>query len=77
MSVYDDIKKALQDLLAPDIKEIKGDLKAVNARLDAMEKIDEMRFAAIDRRFDAVMRELAIDKRIERLERQRGEEQTN
>jgi hypothetical protein len=77
LSVYDDIKKALQDLLAPDIKEIKGDLKAVNARLDAMEKIDEMRFAAIDRRFDAVMRELAIDKRIERLERQRGEEQTN
>jgi hypothetical protein len=41
---------------------MKGELKAVNIRLDAMEKLAEVRFAAI-------MRELAIDKRLEKLER--------
>ena len=62
MSVYDDAKKALQDFLAPELEEIKGEMKAINIRLDAMEKLSEARFAAI-------MRELAIDKRLERLER--------
>jgi hypothetical protein len=62
MSIYDDIKKAFQDLLAPEIQEIRGELKAINIRLDGMEKLAEVRFAAI-------MRELAIDKRLERLER--------
>jgi hypothetical protein len=62
LSVYDDAKKALQDFLAPELEEIKGEMKAINIRLDAMEKLSEARFAAI-------MRELAIDKRLERLER--------
>jgi uncharacterized protein YydD (DUF2326 family) len=58
MSVYDDIKKALQDLLAPDIREIKGELKAVNVRLDS-----------IDRRFDELIERLELNKRIEKIER--------
>ena len=66
MSVYDDVKKALQDFLAPEIQEIKGEMKAINARLDGMEKLAEIRFAAI-------MRELAVDRRLERLEREREE----
>jgi hypothetical protein len=41
MSVYDDAKKALQDFLAPELKQIDGELKAINVRLDG-----------IDRRFD-------------------------
>jgi hypothetical protein len=66
VSVYDDTKKALQDFLAPELQEMKGEMKGINIRLDAMEKLAEIRFAAI-------MRELAIDKRLERLERESTE----
>ena len=64
MSVYDDVKKALLDFLAPEVQEIKGELKAINIRLDAADKLAEARFASI-------MRELALDKRITNLERDR------
>ena len=66
MSVYDDAKKAMQDLLAPDINEIKGELKAINIRLDTIDKLSEARHAAI-------MRELAIDKRLTDLTRRLDE----
>jgi len=46
--------------------EMKGELKAINIRLDSMEKINEARFMAI-------MRELALDKRISNLEREKKE----
>ena len=65
MSVYDDIKKALQDLLAPDIREIKGELRAVNVRLDS-----------IDRRFDDLIDRLGLEKRIANLEREKKENPT-
>ena len=81
MSVYDDVKKGIQDFLAPDIKEIKGELKAINVRLDAMEKNTDTRFNAMgkntDTRFQAIEEKLTsrfngIDQRfddlIERLE---------
>jgi hypothetical protein len=65
MSVYDDIKKALQDLIAPDIREIKGELRAVNVRLDS-----------IDRRFDDLIDRLGLEKRIANLEREKKENPT-
>lgn len=62
MSVYDDIKKAMQELLAPDINEIKGEIKAINIRLDSAEKLAQSRH-------ESIMRELAIDQKINALER--------
>jgi hypothetical protein len=65
MSVLDDFRKLAQDFLAPE-------LRAINTRLDGMEKLNEVRFEAIRSQIqtshDAVMRELATDKRISRLE---------
>jgi len=43
MSVIEDVGKALQDFLAPE-------LRAVNARLDAIDS----RFQAVNDRFDAI-----------------------
>lgn len=43
MSVIEDVRKALQDFLAPE-------LRAVNARLDAIDS----RFQAVNDRFDAI-----------------------
>lgn len=66
MSIYDDVKKALQDVLAPGLHEINGELKAMNIRLDSIEKLAEARHAA-------VMRELAIDKRLTDITRRLDE----
>jgi hypothetical protein len=72
MSVLDDFRKLAQDFLAPE-------LRAINARLDGMEKLNEVRFEQTYQRIEslskeiqanheAVIRELATDKRISRLE---------
>lgn len=62
-TIVEDFKKALQDFLAPELEELKGEMRAINIRLESMEKLAEVRFAAI-------MRELAIDKRLDKLERE-------
>jgi hypothetical protein len=36
MSIQDDIKRAIEDVLGPDLAAIKGSLESVNARLDRM-----------------------------------------
>jgi len=71
MSVYDDAKKAIQDLLSPEIQEIKGELRAVNTRVDALGKNMELQFRAINQRFDDLIDRLELRKRIENLERER------
>ena len=43
----EDVKKAIEDTLGPDLAAIKGELKAVNAKLDRM---SEKQDAAIQRR---------------------------
>jgi hypothetical protein len=78
--VYDDVKKALQDALAPDLQEIRGEIKALNTRVDAAEKNAELRFTMLDRslaalehkidlRFDSLTKQLELDKKLETLQR--------
>lgn len=52
MSVIDDTRKVLQDVIAPD-------LKAINVRLDGVERVMALRFEQVDKRLEQ------IDKRIE------------
>lgn len=66
MSIYDDVKKALQDFLAPELKEIKGELTAINIRI-----------SAIDQRFDDLIERLDLKKRIEKLEQERDEKRAS
>ena len=68
MSVVDDFRKVLQDFLAPE-------LRAISARLDAIEKVAEARHSELLTRIATVMALLEslkssfeLDKRIERLE---------
>ena len=65
MSVYDDVKKALVDLLVPDIREIKGELKAVNIRLDSMND-----------RIDHLINMLKLEQRLDKLEREREQKES-
>jgi hypothetical protein len=68
MGVIEDVRKVLQDFLAPE-------LRAINARLDAMEKVDEARHSEVLARIDSVAAQIdnlkvafALDRRVERLE---------
>jgi hypothetical protein len=71
MSVIDDLRKVLQDFIAPELRTINARLDNINDRFKSLEE-------KMDLRFDAVMKELATDKRIERLERlaQKSEQET-
>jgi hypothetical protein len=62
MSIYEEIKKALQDLIAPDIREIKGELKAINVRLDGTNE-----------RIEHLVNMLKLERRLDALERQQKE----
>ena len=88
MSIYDDAKRALQDVLAPELKELKGELSAINIRIDGIEKNLDTRFAAIDKnldirfaglnqRFDDLIERLDLKKRVEKLEQEREEKRAS
>ena len=79
MSVYDQIKKAFQDIIAPELHALRGDIRLLDQKVDAMDarltiKIDALRnemiaeIRRVDTRIEGVDRELrtAIDIR-ERL----------
>jgi hypothetical protein len=74
MSVVEDVRQVLQDLLAPE-------LRAVSARLDSLEKIMEARFESVDVKFDALRTQiqgisdkLDIDRRLIALESKQQEQ---
>lgn len=74
-SAVEDVRKAIQDFLAPE-------LRTISARLDAIEKIMDVRFDAMDVKFasvevkrdslskqiQAVDNKLDIDRRLTKLE---------
>ncbi len=60
MSIIDDTRKVLQDVIAPD-------LKAINVRLDAVERVMNLRFEQVDKRFEQ------IDKRFEQMDKRMDE----
>ena len=52
MAVYDDVKRAFQDILAPQLAEIRGEMNArfaqVETRITALESEMNIRFATVD-----------------------------
>src|SRR5271166_2230542 len=61
MSVVEDARKVMQDLIAPELRALSARLDAVEKRLDAIDK----RFDGVDKRFDSV------DRKFEDVERRR------
>jgi tetrahydromethanopterin S-methyltransferase subunit G len=63
VSTYETVKKAIQDVIVPDIQEIKGELNAVNVRLDRLNKRGELnavnvRLDRLNKRFDSLIEQL-------------------
>lgn len=71
MSVIDDTRKVLQDVIAPD-------LKAINVRLDAVERVMNLRFEQVDERFEQIGKRIderfaQVDKRFEQMDKRMDE----
>jgi tetrahydromethanopterin S-methyltransferase subunit G len=57
----EEIRQALEGLIAPEMREI-------HARLDAIEEISRVRYESIAQRLDHIQQSFAFDKRISDLE---------
>jgi hypothetical protein len=75
MGVAEDVRQVLQDFLAPELREIRGALSAMDKRLDsqdkrfdAIEEVNRVRFEAIVQRLEQIQQSFAFDKRISNLE---------
>lgn len=68
MSTVEDLRKVLQDFLAPE-------LRTINARLEALEKVMTAKFESVDTKLDFLHKEiqginekLELDRRLTKLE---------
>ncbi|HWE83438.1 MAG TPA: hypothetical protein VG267_00735 [Terracidiphilus sp.] len=61
MGVVEDVRQVLQDFLAPEMREIR-------TRLDAMDEINRIRYEAVMQRLELIQQSFAFDKRISDLE---------
>ena len=75
MSTIDDIRKAMQDFLAPELRAVSARLDAIDSRLkaqdnrlDAQDKVAEARHNEILARIEGLKSSFELDKRIEKLE---------
>ncbi len=62
MGVYDDVKQALQDVVAPQLAEFRGEMQErfaqMDARITSLRAEMEIRFAQVDKRFAGLEAEL-------------------
>ena len=66
MSVVEDARKVMQDLIAPELRALSARLDAVEKRLDAIDK----RFDGVDKRFDSVDKRFDnVDKKFENVDK--------
>jgi hypothetical protein len=61
MGVVEDVRQVLQDFLAPEMREIR-------TRLDAMEEINRIRYENLIQRLEFIQQSFAFDKCISNLE---------
>jgi tetrahydromethanopterin S-methyltransferase subunit G len=65
MGAIEDTRKVLQDFLAPEMREIKARLDALEKRFDVVDR----KFDGIDRKFDGIDRKFdGIDRRFDDME---------
>jgi hypothetical protein len=61
MGAVEDVRQVLQDFLAPELREIR-------TRLDAMDEINRIRYENLSQRLELIQQSFAFDKRISNLE---------
>jgi tetrahydromethanopterin S-methyltransferase subunit G len=73
MSTFEDVRKAIQDLIAPELRTITARLDGISERFKALDEKLDLRFAAVNQRFDSLEEKIAVDKKIEALQRRMDE----
>ena len=75
MGVVDETRRVFQDFLAPELREIRGILSAIDKRLDSQDKrldtiedANRVRFESVIQRLESIQQSFAIDKRISVIE---------
>lgn len=46
------IRQALQDVIAPEVRELRGEMNALGARIEALEKVQQARFSEVNAKLD-------------------------
>lgn len=61
MGVVEDVRQALQDFIAPELREIRGQLTAINQRIDAVyqridaaEEVNRVRYENLVQRLELI-----------------------
>ena len=54
MGVYDQIKKAFQDIVAPEIHELRGEIRRLDQKIDGVDARLNIRLDALDNKIDNV-----------------------
>src|SRR5437867_10130914 len=75
LNIYQNLKQAIQDVIAPEMQQLRGDIKALSAEIAAVRQeltlfqtVVNRQFDTIDKRFDAVDKRFdAVDKRFDAL----------
>jgi hypothetical protein len=68
MGVVEETRQVIQDFLAADLREIRGQLGGMDKRLDAIEEVNRIRFESTTQRLEQIQQSFAFDKRISSLE---------
>ncbi|PWU20279.1 MAG: hypothetical protein C5B48_12715 [Candidatus Rokuibacteriota bacterium] len=82
MGVYDQVKKAFQDLIAPELHEIRGEIRAIRADLQRLDqkidgvdarltvKIDGLRSEMLSMKAELIAEVRRLDARIDGVDRE-------
>lgn len=68
MGIAEDVRSVSQDLIAPELREIRGQITPLNRRMDAAEEIHRIRYENLVRRLELIQQSFAFDRRISDLE---------
>ena len=68
METVEDIRKVLQDFLAPELRAVTARFDAIDQRFEALTRVMDARFEAMNNRFDAVdVKFASLEKEIVRV----------
>ena len=75
MGVYDQIKKAFQDIIAPELHALRGDIRLLDQKIDGLDQKVDAVDARLTVKIDAVRNEMIaeirrVDTRIEGVDRE-------
>jgi hypothetical protein len=58
--IHDQIKKAFQDLVAPELHALRGDIRVLDQRITGLDQKIDQRFGSLDQKIDGVDARLTI-----------------